>query len=205
MVKQDGQLIDELQRGIGSPPDDAVARSRRRVQGWLAQSAPLIEWDVVAETPLGPVFIAASEHGVCSVDFGVSQNAFLERLDPLARSQHNPAALAAITRQLREYFRGERTGFDLPVDLTRLTPFHRSVLQTIRAIPVGTVWTYGQVAQAIGKPRAGRAVGQALGHNPVPIVVPCHRVIAGNGSLGGYSGGGGLNSKRLLLHLEGAL
>jgi methylated-DNA-[protein]-cysteine S-methyltransferase len=79
------------------------------------------------------------------------------------------------------------------------------VLQAVRTIPAGTVWTYGQMARAIGKPQASRAVGQALGRNPVPVVVPCHRVIAGDGSLGGYSGGGGLASKRLLLDLEGAL
>ena len=69
----------------------------------------------------------------------------------------------------------------------------------------GTVWTYRQVAEAMGKPKASRPVGQALGHNPVPIVVPCHRVVASDGSLGGYSAGGGLESKRLLLQLEGAL
>ena len=79
------------------------------------------------------------------------------------------------------------------------------MLQTARNIPQGTLWTYGQVAQAIGKPKASRAVGQALGRNPVPIVIPCHRVIASDGSLGGYSGGGGLESKRFLLGLEGAL
>jgi methylated-DNA-[protein]-cysteine S-methyltransferase len=78
-------------------------------------------------------------------------------------------------------------------------------LQAVRTIPAGTVWTYGQMARAIGNPRASQAVGQALGRNPVPVVIPCHRVIASDGSLGGYSGGGGLASKRLLLNLEGAL
>jgi methylated-DNA-[protein]-cysteine S-methyltransferase len=80
-----------------------------------------------------------------------------------------------------------------------------SVLQTARRIPMGSVWTYGQVARTIGQPKASRAVGQALGRNPIPIVIPCHRVVAADGGLGGYSGGGGLESKRLLLRLEGAL
>jgi O-6-methylguanine DNA methyltransferase len=174
------------------------------VQNWFAQTAPLIEWDIV-ESPLGPLYIAASERGLCSVGFGVSRADFLAGLDPLARTEQSPPALTPIAEQLQAYFAGARTSFDLPLDLSRLTPFQLSVLQAARRIPSGAVWTYGQVARAIGKPRASRAVGQALGRNPVPIVIPCHRVVASDGSLGGYSGGGGLDSKRLLLHLEGAL
>ncbi len=129
----------------------------------------------------------------------------MAELDPLARTEHSPEALAPIAGQLRDYFEGSRASFDVPLDLSRVTPFQLSVLQAVRTIPAGTVWTYGQMARAIGKPQASRAVGQALGRNPVPVVIPCHRVIAGDGSLGGYSGGGGLASKRLLLDLEGAL
>ncbi len=200
----DKQLVDRLQRVVGGPSSEAVAHSRRRVQEWFVQTAPLIEWDQV-ESPLGLIFVAISPHGLCSVDFGVSQAAFLERLDPQGCIRQNPVALARITGQLREYLAGQRSTFDVPLDLSRLTPFHQSVLQAIRSIPAGTVRTYGQVAQMIGKPQAGRAVGQALGRNPLPIIIPCHRVVAGDGSLGGYSGGGGLTSKKWLLHLEGAL
>jgi methylated-DNA-[protein]-cysteine S-methyltransferase len=174
------------------------------VARWFAQTAPLIQWDSI-ESPLGSLYVAASAQGLYSVDFGVSQTDFLNRLDPLARTERDAAALAAITEQLQSYFTGACQRFDLPVDLGRLTPFQRSVLQTARHIPPGSLWTYGQVARAIGKPKASRAVGQALGRNPVPIVVPCHRVIASDGGLGGYSGGGGLASKRFLLNLEGAL
>jgi methylated-DNA-[protein]-cysteine S-methyltransferase len=180
-----------------------VAGSRRRVHNWFAQTAPLIRWDVT-ESPLGPLYIAASAQGLCNVDFGVSRADFLNRLDPLARIEQDPAALALVAAQLRAYFAGDRCRFDLPLDLGRTTPFQRSVLQTARRIPPGTVWTYGQVARAIGKPKASRAVGQALGRNPIPIVIPCHRVVASDGGLGGYSGGG-LESKRLLLRLEGVL
>ena len=142
---------------------------------------------------------------MCKLDFGVNQADFLSRLDPLARTERNPVALEPIAAQLRAYFADARTEFDVSLDLDRLTPFQRSVLMTARRIPPGTVWTYGQVAQTIGKPRASRAVGQALGRNPMPIVIPCHRVVASDGGLGGYSGGGGLASKRWLLRLEGAL
>jgi methylated-DNA-[protein]-cysteine S-methyltransferase len=135
----------------------------------------------------------------------MDQTGFLSRLDPLARTERNPVALKTSTEQLQEYFAGARKRFDLPLDLTRLTPFQLSVLQTARGIPPGSVRTYGQVARTLGKPKASRAVGQALGRNPIPIVIPCHRVIASDGSLCGYGGGGGLESKRFLLQLEGAV
>jgi O-6-methylguanine DNA methyltransferase len=196
------QLIESLLDAVGSPADPAIAQSRRRVKEWFARTAPLIHWDAI-QSPLGLLYIAASDQGLYRIDFGVDLATFLDGLDPLARTEHNPAAMAPITSQLREYFAGARSGFDLPLDLDRLTPFQRSVLQAIRNIPRGAVWTYGQVAQTIGKPKASRAVGQALGNNPVPIVVPCHRVVAGGGGLGGYRGG--LDRKKLLLHLEGAL
>lgn len=200
----DARRLKRLREAVGTPSEGAVSESRRWVRNWFVQTAPLVQWDVV-ESPLGPLYIATSERGLCSVGFGVSQADFLSELDPLARTEQNPSTLTPIAEQLQAYFAGARASFDLPLDLGRLTLFQRSVLQVARRIPAGTVWTYRQVARAIGKPRASRAVGQALGRNPVPIVIPCHRVVASDGSLGGYSGGGGLGSKRLLLHLEGAL
>ena len=200
----DAQELKQLQEALGAPPDEAAAESRRRVGRWFAQAAPSIRWDVV-ESPLGPLYVAASEQGLCSLEFGVSQADFLKRLDPLAQTERNQAVLESITAQLGEYFAGARSRFDLSLDLERTTSFQRRVLQAARDIPLGTVWTYGQVAHALGKPKASRAVGQALGRNPIPVVIPCHRVVASGGGLGGYSGGGGLDSKRLLLQLEGAL
>jgi len=109
-----------------------------------------------------------------------------------------------IVDALRRYFRGEPTRFeDIDVDLSGATSFQRRVYEATRAIPWGKVATYGQIAKAIGKPNAQRAVGQALGQNPVAIVIPCHRVVASGGGLGGF--GGGLAWKRKLLRLEGAL
>jgi O-6-methylguanine DNA methyltransferase len=200
----DERQLKQLQEAIGNPPDEVLARSRREVGRWFAQVAPLVQWDVI-ESPLGALYVAASAQGLCHLAFGVSQGDFLQQLDPLARTEQNAMALASVAAQLQEYFVGERSQFDLSLDLERATPFQKSVLRAARRIPRGVVWTYGQIAQAIGKPRASRAVGQALGRNPIPIVIPCHRVVAGDGSLGGYSGGGGLDSKRLLLRLEGAL
>jgi methylated-DNA-[protein]-cysteine S-methyltransferase len=196
--------IEQLKNALGAPPKGATAFSRRRVEAWFAQTAPLCQWDVV-ESPLGPLYMAARSGRLYSVDFGVEEAGFLAGLDPLARTERNPEALAPFAGQLHAYFHDARFQFDLPLDLARMTPFQQNVLTTIRRIPVGTVWTYGQVACAIGKPKASRAVGQALGRNPVPIVIPCHRVIAGDGGLGGYSGGGGVASKRLLLQMEGVL
>ena len=196
--------LELLKEVVGNPPEGAVAGSRQQVGDWFASTAPLLQWDVV-DSPLGPLYLAVSAQGLCNVDFGLSETDFLAGLNPLARTKHNPAALAPFAGQLRDYFAAARDSFDLPLDLGRVTPFQLSVLQAVQTIPTGTVWTYGQMARAIGKPQAGQAVGQALGRNPVPIVIPCHRVIAADGSLGGYSGGGGLASKRLLLDLEGAL
>lgn len=200
----DERQLATLREALGTPSDTAVSASRRRVERWFGETAPLIQWDVI-ESPLGPLYVAVSAKGLCAVDFGVIATAFLSQLDPLARSERNAATLAPIVTQLRTYFTDPSYRFELPLDLGRLTPFQATVLQAARNIPSGSVRTYGQIAQAIGSPRASRAVGQALGRNPVPIVIPCHRVIASDGGLGGYSGGGGLQSKRFLLDLEGAI
>jgi methylated-DNA-[protein]-cysteine S-methyltransferase len=112
--------------------------------------------------------------------------------------------VAEAMKQVKEYLEGQRTKFDLPLDMSALSEFQRRVLTIALKIPRGQYLTYGDVAKAIGKPQASRAVGQALGHNPVPIVIPCHRVLGSDGSLHGYSGGGGLQTKAWLLQLEGA-
>ncbi len=118
--------------------------------------------------------------------------------EALTKPTHDPIVL-----ELAAFFRGQRTYLgDIPVDLSDSTPFERSVYEATRRIPFGKVATYGQVARAIGKPNAQRAVGQALGKNPIGIVIPCHRVVASNG-LGGFTGG--LRWKKKLLRFEGVL
>ncbi len=106
-------------------------------------------------------------------------------------------------RELDEYFAGAGSAFELPLDWTLVGPFARRVLRVASAIPYGCVLSYAQVAAEAGSPRGSRAAGNALGANPIPIVVPCHRVLRSGGALGGY--GGGLDRKRFLLELEGAL
>jgi len=115
----------------------------------------------------------------------------------------SPARTADIVHQLRAYFAGERRTFDVRVDLSRLTPFHQRVLLAAASVPAGQVVSYGEIARRIGQPRGSRAVGQALGRNPIPIVIPCHRVVASGGKLGGYTGG--LAIKKKLLRIEGAV
>jgi methylated-DNA-[protein]-cysteine S-methyltransferase len=196
--------IQHLRSALGDTPIAAVASSRSRVKQWFAQAAPLIHWGEM-DSPLGALFVAVNSRGLCVVDFGRQESDFLLRFDPLARLEKKPAAVAQALAQLREYFSGRRKDFDLQVDLSPLTPFQREVLATACRIAPGQVWSYRRVALEMGRPKSSRPVGQALAGNPIPIVIPCHRVVASDGSLGGYSGGSGLKAKRWLLRLEGAL
>lgn len=197
------ETIKQLRGALAGPPKAAFSRSRARVNSWFLKEAPLIRWGVM-NSPLGRLFVAVSSGGLCAIDFGRSEAEFLARLNPLARLEKESNAVAQALAQLREYFSGSRSRFDLPVDLSVLTPFQRSVLDTACRIAPGHVWSYQRVAEEMGRPKSSRPVGQALARNPVPIVIPCHRVIASDGSLGGYSGGAGLPAKRWLLRLEGA-
>lgn len=195
--------IEQLRSVLSGPPPRALARSRARIKGWFAHAAPTIRWGEM-NSPFGPLFVATNDRGLCAVDFGRSETQFLARLDPLAVLEKAPTAVAPIVSQLLEYFSGSRVSFDLPLDLSPLTPFQRRVLVTICRITPGQVWTYRRVAEEMGSPKSSRPVGQALARNPVPIIIPCHRVVASGGSLGGYSGGAGLPAKRWLLRREGA-
>ncbi len=158
------------------------------------------------ESPVGPVWVAATEAGICAVGLGVGQpDRFLARLSRHAGPnppREDPAALAFALTQLREYFSRVRHEFDLPQDV-RGTAFQQDVWAELSRIPYGTTTTYGEIARRIGRPNAARAVGAAVGANPLPILIPCHRVIGTGGSLTGY--GGGLEAKAALLRLEGAL
>jgi methylated-DNA-[protein]-cysteine S-methyltransferase len=165
-----------------------------------------VYYDVVSHSRAGELYVAMSERGVIALDFGRGERNFVDRVQrrtqaTLVRSREQ---CAEALRQVRDYLDGKRTAFDLPLDMTAMTDFQRQVLTAALKIPRGKWLTYGEVAKTIGRPQAARAVGQALGHNPVPIVIPCHRVLGSDGSLHGYSGGGGLQTKAWLLQLEGA-
>lgn len=199
----DFTLVESLRFAVGAPGRKTLAHSRARIRRWFADEAPLIEWGEMS-SPLGQLYAAVSGRGLCAVDFGRGESEFLDRFDPRARLEKNPGSVERVMAQLRQYFAGERIRFDLAVDLSSLTPFQKAVLKVTSGIAPGEVWTYHRVAQALRRPRSSRPVGQALARNPVPIVVPCHRVLASDGSLGGYSGGSGLEAKRWLLRLERA-
>lgn len=186
-----------------SPMPSPLSRSGARVKEWVADEPPFIQWSEM-NSPLGPLFAAVNEKGLCAVDFGRKESDFFRRFDLQARLERNPQAVQQVMAQLSEYFARDRSTFHLPVDLSPLTPFQQSVLEVTCRIAPRQVWTYHRLAQELGRPQCSRPVGQALARNPVPIVIPCHRVIASNGSLGGYSGGSGLKAKEWLLRLEGA-
>lgn len=204
LPKNERGIARQLRAGLGELPPATLARSRARVKSWFESEAPVIGWGEM-NSPLGTLFVAVSERGLCAVEFGRRQSEFFAHLDPLARLEKHSRAVRRAQQQLRAYFAGDRLDFSLPIDLSSLTPFQREVLATARRIVPGDVWTYHRVAAEMGRPKSSRPVGQALARNPVPIVIPCHRVIASDGTLGGYSGGSGLKAKRWLLRLEGAL
>lgn len=158
----------------------------------------------IVGSPLGDLRLMASANGLAGLWFVQRQRHEppAERLAAWPTVASHPV-LDTAARQLNEYFQGMRQCFDLPLDLEQGTPFQRTVWQALREIPAGATTSYGALAAGLGKPQAVRAVGAAVGRNPLSIVVPCHRVVGGNGSLTGYAGG--LDRKQALLKLERTL
>ncbi|OGB14128.1 MAG: cysteine methyltransferase [Burkholderiales bacterium RIFCSPHIGHO2_12_FULL_67_38] len=154
-------------------------------------------------SPLGPLLLAASPRGLAGVWYADQRHLPLPQQVQRWPIDHDHALLQTAAAQLGAYFQGERLDFDLPLDLSGGTPFQRAVWLALLGIPAGHTRSYGDMARQIDRPAAVRAVGAAIGRNPLGIVVPCHRVVGGNGSLTGYAGG--LDRKRALLRLEGAL
>jgi methylated-DNA-[protein]-cysteine S-methyltransferase len=156
------------------------------------------------ESPVGTLYIAASEKGLCEIGYGSfePESKFQEHLRQRGfRPSADATAIQHIAKQLNEYFVGQRTQFDVPLDFTGISPFTRSVLTSTTHVGYGQLATYRDVAVEVGRPGATRAVGNALGRNPIPIVVPCHRIVRSDASLGGYTGG--VEIKERLLSLEG--
>jgi methylated-DNA-[protein]-cysteine S-methyltransferase len=158
----------------------------------------------LTDSPVGALFVAASGRGLCRISFDPDPEHEIERLARAfgVRVLRASRPLEDVRRQLDEYFDEKRTDFELAVDLSPAADFTRQVLTRLAKVPHGQVTTYGALAKAAGRPRAARAVGTVMNRNPIPIVLPCHRVVGANGDLVGY--GGGLDRKRLLLSLEGA-
>lgn len=147
------------------------------------------------DTPIGELLLAGDDDALCLVSFPEGSM----RRDPDPDWIYNEKPFAMARQQLTEYFAGERREFDLPLKLNG-TEFQMSVLQALQHIPYGETTSYAEIAERIGRPKAVRAVGAANGRNPIPIIVPCHRVIGSHGELTGF--GGGLDTKEALLRLE---
>ena len=158
------------------------------------------------DSPMGPLLVAATRRGLVRVSYNAAERTD-QVLDDLAtklspRIIEHASRLDEIRRELDEYFDRKRTRFDMPLDWSMTHGFTRKVLRATARVPYGELVTYKHVARQAGNERASRAAGNALGSNPIPIVVPCHRVVHSGGGLGGYTGG--LERKKFLLGVEGA-
>jgi methylated-DNA-[protein]-cysteine S-methyltransferase len=196
---------DDLEQRLASagaqlaprPPDLATA----------AASAGVLDVAyTTTDSPLGPLLLASTEQGLVRVayldfaDRDAVLQSLADRVSP--RMLEAPRRLDGPRRELDDYFAGRLRAFDLPLDRRLMSDFMRRVLSATATIPFGSVSTYGAVAREAGSPRGSRAAGNALGSNPMPIVIPCHRVLHADGGIGGYTGG--LDRKRTLLELESA-
>jgi methylated-DNA-[protein]-cysteine S-methyltransferase len=202
---------------MNSPLEDALfaellevdAATRARLHNRLAAEAEIagvldIAYRTV-DSPLGMLLLAATDHGLVRVAYAIEDHErVLEDLATRvsARVLQAPARLDHAAREIDEYLAGRRTAFDLPLDFRLSSGFRRTVLDHLPDIAYGTTASYATVAAAAGHPKAVRAVGSACARNPLPIVVPCHRVVRSDGSIGQYAGGS--EAKRTLLSLEGA-
>ena len=203
------QLVARLAGAGSGPADPTDGEVAGRLHARLVDSAAGAGLLDVAyrrvATPVGTLLVAATTEGLVRVAFDLEgHDAVLETIASTVspRVLHAPARLDDAARQLDEYFAGRRRRFDLAVDLRLASPFRRLVLEHLRTIGYGRTESYAAVAAASGSPAAVRAVGTACATNPVPVVVPCHRVVRSDGTLGGYLGG--LDVKRALLALEAA-
>jgi len=195
--------LEQMLRG-----DDIGDAAERASERAIATARALGLTDVsyaIEPSPVGDLLVAVTPRGLIRIAYNAHETTdgaleeLARRVSP--RVVEAPAALDDVRRELDEYFEGARTSFDIPIDWRLHDGFARRVLKATSRIPFGNVLSYAQVAAKAGSPRAYRAAGNALGSNRMPIVVPCHRVLASGGKIGGYTGG--LERKEYLLHLEG--
>jgi methylated-DNA-[protein]-cysteine S-methyltransferase len=195
-----------VEGALGLRPDVAEAASRAAARVTERARTEDLADVVYAEvpSPFGPLLVATTRRGLVRVAYPDEPiDAVLDRLSARVSPRIVEGRLDRERRELEEYFESKRSGFDIPVDLTLAVGFGRKVLRATARIPYGKVSTYREIAGRAGSPRGSRAAGNALGANPIPIVVPCHRVVATGGGLGGYTGG--IDRKEYLLRLEGHL
>jgi methylated-DNA-[protein]-cysteine S-methyltransferase len=194
-----GRLLE----GLHAHDTVTMARLRERLVDQAQREGILDVAYRTLDTPVGPLLLAATEQGLIRVAYAVQDHdAVLRQLADVIspRVLNAPGRLDDVARQMEEYFAGRRTRFDVPLDWRLSKGFRRQVLARLPDIGYGRTESYAQVAVATGNPRAVRAVGTACATNPLPVVVPCHRVVRSDGSLGGYAGGA--DAKHALLTLE---
>jgi O-6-methylguanine DNA methyltransferase len=208
------QALDEL-LATGSSPEIFQNVRMKLGKALSEKDENVVYYDHMSHPLLGIIFAAVTEDGLFALDFDLSETEFIERieLDWAQKAYHQKTggkiAIRSIARvkpiltQVGDYLNGNRHNFDLSLDLAHISEFQRKVLMATRQVPYGQVVTYADIARKIGKSQAARAVGQALRRNPIPLIIPCHRVIASDGSLRGYKGKVGLEIKATLLNLEG--
>lgn len=200
-------MDDALTRGLGRVDEAGAGAAARAARLFAARADREGMIDVayaMVDSPLGPLLALGTERGLLMLSYtDESVDARLERVAARIspRILEAPGRLDAARRELDEYFSGTRRGFGIPIDWSLVSGYARAVLEATSAIPYGGAMSYGEVSAAAGNPRGARATGNALGSNPIPIVIPCHRVVRSGGSIGGYTGG--LDRKRFLLALEG--
>ncbi|ULN45624.1 methylated-DNA--[protein]-cysteine S-methyltransferase [Mycolicibacterium goodii] len=185
--------------------NDILTRLHRRLTDAASADGLLDIAYTTVDTPVGPLLLAATEIGLVRIAYAAEDHdtvldTLAARLSP--RILRAPQRLAPAARQIDEYFSGARTQFDIPLDYTLSHGFRQLVQRRLSQIPYGHTMSYKGVAEIVGNPNAVRAVGSACSTNPLPVVVPCHRVLRSDGSLGGYIGG--LDAKSALLELERA-
>jgi methylated-DNA-[protein]-cysteine S-methyltransferase len=166
----------------------------------------LISIGKLTSSPIGPIWVALSDRGILAIDWCLTQANFTRLLQKRFHTNvvYDETRTAESLHQLSDYLSGNRHQFDLPIELIGMTPFQLQVMQLTSAIPYGQTSTYKEIAARIGNPHAARAVGCVEATNPIPLVIPCHRVIGSDGKLHGYGGPGGIKLKAWLLELEQA-
>jgi methylated-DNA-[protein]-cysteine S-methyltransferase len=202
------QVTDhDLERALRAPADDdAAARAAERAAARASDEGLADVTYTTVDSPIGPLLVAATDRGLVRVSFRQERhddvlNDLVVRISP--RVLEAPGELDEVRRELEQYFEGDRRSFELPLDWRLSRGFRCEVLRKLVRVPYGETATYAEMAIRAGRPRAYRAAGSACGSNPMPIVVPCHRVVPSGGGLGNY--GGGVDVKKYLLELEGAI
>ena len=182
-----------------SPVLDERFRAAAAAEGLLD-----VAYDVL-ETDIGPLLVGVSDHGLCRIHFDPDPARDIEELARTfgPRVLRSSKPVDRVRLELDEYLAGKRRAFDLDLDVRAVPEYHKRVLAELARVGYGETTTYGALAAKTGNPRAARAIGTVMNRNPIPIVLPCHRVVGANGSLTGY--GGGLERKEHLLRLEGAI